>query len=280
MISRVLWLVPVLLAPAAAPAETFTSSEFGYSIDIDDSYRLTRDDGATYFRSQQDSGLVVIRNWPGLDAETAKSYLQEGYQDARLAIVPDGGVEELAVDDGKGFLVSIKGVAEREAIRGLAAGLVGDKGQGMIVVFSGSDADWDRLAPVARRSVESVKFIEFRTTPAASDWNHMLAGTRLSFRGNVDEDRRVREDLNLCGDGRFRHRIASSAIRDSDTGSSIGHSAKTRSGVWRVVEDDGTNRLLLLYDDGRKESGVIEKRDGALYIDGRNYMRSRKSSCR
>lgn len=280
MIKQLLCLFLVLSAPATISAKTFTDNEFGYSIEIDDGYQLSRNDGATYFRSAQDGSVVVIRNWPGLDLDTAKRYLQEGYQDARLAVIPDGEIKEAAVSDGKGYLVNIKGIAERKPIKGMAGAFVGDRGQGMIVVFTGPEKDWDKLATTAENVAASVKFVEFKSAALSDDWYRKLAGTRLSFRGKVSDDRKVREDLNLCADGYFRHRISSSAVRDSESGSSIGHSTKTRSGVWRVVDEDGTDRLVLLYNDGRELSGVIERRDGKIYIDGRHYTRLRKNSCR
>jgi hypothetical protein len=280
MVKQLLCLFLVLSAPAIISAKTFTNNEFGYSIEIDDGYQLRRNDGASYFRSEQDGGHVVIRNWPGLDLETARSYLQEGYQDARLAVVPDGEVKEMAVGEGKGYLVNIKGIAERRPIRGVAGAFVGDKGQGMIVVFTGPEEDWDKLATAAESVAASVKFVESKSAPLSPDWYRMLAGTRLSFRGKVGDDRNVREYLNLCADGYFLHRISSSAVRDSESGSSIGHSRKTRSGVWRVVDEDETDRLMLQYNDGRDVSGVIESRDGKIYIDGRHYTRLRKNSCR
>jgi|GEM_PF-5484494 len=280
MIKQLLCLLLVLSAPAIISAKTFTSQEFGYSVEIDDSFQLSRNNGATWFSSEPDGGLVVIRNWPGLDLETAKNYLQHGYQDARLAVVPEGEAREVVVGDGKGYLVNIKGVSERKAIRGVAGGFVGNKGQGMIVVVFGPEANWEKLAPVADRMTASARFVEVESAALSRDWYRMLAGSRLSFRGAVSDDRRVREDLDLCGDGYFTHRISSSAVRDSGSGSSIGHSAKTRSGVWRVVDEDGTNRLVLLYNDGRDVSGVIESRDGKIYVDGRHYTRERKNRCR
>ena len=280
MIKQLLCLLLVLSAPAIISAKTFTSHEFGYSVELDDSFQLSRNNGATWFSTEQDGGLVVIRNWPGLDLETAKNYLQQGYQDARLAVVPEGEAREVVVGDGKGYLVNIRGVSERKAIKGVAGGFVGNKGQGMIVVLFGPEANWEKLAPVADRMIAGVKFVEVESASLSRDWYRMLAGSRLSFRGEVSDDRRVREDLDLCGDGYFSHRISSSAVRDSGSGSSIGHSTKTRSGVWRVVDEDGTDRLVLLYNDGSDVSGVIESRDGKIYVDGRHYTRKRKNRCR
>ena len=273
-------LIFVLFAPALVSAETFTNDEFGYTIDIDDSYQLGRNDDATYFRSKQNDSVIIIRNWPGLDEDTAKNYLTQGYQDARMAMVPAGELEETAVDDGKGFLVDIKGIVERRPIKGIAGGFVGNKGQGMVVVFSGPEEGWDKLAPLVKQSAASIKFIDFKPGPDARDWYYILSGSRLSFRGKVDDDRRVREDLNLCRDGRFLHRISSSAIQDSALGSSFGHSAKSRSGVWEVIVEDGTSKLHLHYNDGRNESAVIEDRSRRIFIDDRPYSRLRKNSCR
>lgn len=280
MIRKSIILIPVLIAPLAISAATFTNDRFGYTIDIDDSFHLARNDEATYFGSSEHEGVIAIRNWPGLDEETAKTYLQQGYQDARIAIVPAGDLEEIAVANGKGFLVDIDGIIERRRVKGVAAGIIGDQGQGMVVMFTAPEESWDKLKTTVSQSTASIKFIEFEQGPAAREWHYILAGTRLSFRGKVNDDRRVREDLNLCSDGSFRHRVSSSAITDSDSGSAFGHSAKSRSGDWRVVDDDGAARLLLRYTDGRSESARIEDREGQIYIDGRHYRRLRKSSCR
>ena len=273
-------LVLVLLAPALVWAKTFTNEDYGYTIDIDDRYELGRNDSATHFRSKDHEAVIIIRNWPGVDAETLKDYLHYGYQDARIAITADGQLEEISLDQGKGYVIDIKGVIDRRPMKGLAGGFVGNGGQGLVVVVSGPEQSWDQLVSAARQMTASVKFIDFKPGPDVRDWHQMLAGSRLSFRGEVNQDRRVRDDLNLCGDSSFRHRISSSAIRDSDSGSTIGHSAKTRSGRWRVVEEEGVTRLLLHYSDGRDESAVIEFTEGRIYIDGRHYHRLRKGGCR
>ena len=280
MIKQFITLIPVLLAPVVVSAATFTNDRFGYTIDVDDSFQLGRNDDSTFFRSKENEGVIIIRNWPGLDEEVARNYLQQGYQDARIAIVPAGDLEEVDVADGKGFLVDIEGIIERKLVKGAAGGFVGDKGQGMIVVFSAPEASWDKLAQAVKQTTASIKFIEFKEISDARDLYYTLAGTRLSFRGEVDDDRKVREKLDLCGDGRFHHRISSSAIRDADSGSAFGHSAKSRSGDWRVVADGDVARLLLEYTDGRSESAVIEDRNGRIYIDGRLYKTRRSSRCR
>ena len=74
-------LLALVLAPAASWAETFTNDEYGYSIEVDDSFELVRNDRATYFRSKENNGVIIIRNWPDLDEDTAREYLQRGYQD-------------------------------------------------------------------------------------------------------------------------------------------------------------------------------------------------------
>lgn len=278
--NRFISLVFVVLAPALVSAKTFTNENYGYTIDIDDGYQLSRNDSATYFRSKDNDVVVVIRNWPGLDQATAKDYLQYGYQDERFAIVADGQLEEMVLEEGKGFLIGIKGVVDRRPMKGLAAAYVGNGGQGLVLIVSGPENSWDQLSPAARKTAASITFIDFKPGPDLREWHQMLAGSRLSFRGDIDEDRRVSEDLNLCSDSSFRHRISTSSIRDSGPGSAIDHSTKSRYGRWRVVDDGGAILLLLHYDGGRDESGVIEYVDGRIHIDGRRYERLRKSSCR
>jgi hypothetical protein len=272
-------LLLLFCVPAVIWAQTFTNDEYGYSIEVDDSLHLTRNNNATYFRSKDSGRIVIIRNWPGLDADTAREYLQQGYQDERIAFVSASEPEEINVENGKGLLVDIQGVIERRLMKGVAGSYIGNNGQGMVLVVAGSSEDWDKLTPMAQEITASIKFIDAVKGPDARDWYYMLAGTRLSSRGASDDKSR-REDLSLCSDGGFQHRISASAMNESDSGSAFGHSTKTRSGTWRVVDDGGNSRLLLLYNDGRDESAIIENRSGQIYLDGRRYHKLRKSNCR
>ena len=269
----------LFVIPAMSFADPFKNEEYGYSIEVDDRYQVTKNDSATFFRSNADQSAILIRNWPGIDEATAKKYLQQGYQDAYIAMVPDGELEELSIANGKGLLINVKGVINVESMRGKVGGFVGDGGQGMIILFTGPEEGWDAMAPSVQQMIESIRFIELRAGPSLRDWRNMLAGSRLIHRGFVD-GRSQREDLNLCSDGEFIHRRSGTAVRESDYGSAVGHSSKSRSGLWKVVDEDGITHLLLQYNDGRKESGVIEYFDGQFYVDGRRYTRLRKRSCR
>ncbi len=272
-------LLFLFFVPLATSAQTFTNDEYGYSIEVDDSFQLTQNNHATYFRSMDNDSVVIIKNWPGLDDDTAKDYLQQGYQDERIAIVSVNEPEELSVDNGKGLLVDIHGVVERKLMQGIAASYIGNNGQGMVVVISASSSDWDKLAPVAQKIAASVKFVEYRADHNAQDWYYMLAGTRLSLRGSAN-DTRQREDIYFCSDGSFKHRMSSSASRESDSGSTFGFSARTRSGSWKVIDDAEKNRLIMRYDNGREESAVIEDRNGQTFLDNQRFYMMRNNRCR
>lgn len=272
-------LLLLLFAPTLSSAQVFTNDEYGYSIEVDDSFQLTRNDHATYFRSEDNGRMIVIKNWPGLDEATAKDYLQHGYQSHRIAIVPVGELKEISLGDGKGFLIDTQGVIERSLIKGIAGGFIGNKGQGIVVVISGASEDWDKLAPIAQNTAASIKFIDFKAGPGAHDWYYMLSGTRLSLRG-TSNNRSNSEDIYFCGDGSFRHRMSSSAIKDSDSGSALGFSGRTRSGSWEVVDDDGNSRLILLYNDGREKTAIIEDRSGQTFLGGQRYFMMRNHRCR
>ena len=267
------------LVPAISFAELFTNDEYGYSIEVDEQFQITRNDSATFFKSSQGESAIVIKNWSGLDQVTAKNYLQQGYQDSHIAMVPDGELEEVSITDGKGFLIDVKGVIDVQSMKGKVGGFVGNGGQGMIVLFAVPEESWDAMAPAIEQMLASINFVELRAGPSVRDWFYMLAGSRLIHRGVVD-GRSQREYLNLCSGGDFIHRRLSSAARDSDSGSTFGHSAGSRSGLWEVVDHDGVTRLVLQYNDGRNESAAIELVGGQIYLDGRRYTRLRKSSCR
>lgn len=272
-------LLLLFTVPVVTSAQTFTNDEYGYSIEIDDSYQLTQNNDATYFRSKVNESVVIIKNWPGLDEDTAKEYLQQGYQDERIAIVPVSEPEELNVANGKGLLVDTQGIIERKLMKGVAGGFIGDKGQGIVVLVSGSNTDWDTLAPVAQKITASVKFVEMSTGPNAQDWHYILAGTRLSLRGN-DNDMRRREDIYFCTDGSFKHRMSSSTNIELDSASTFGFSSRTGSGSWGVLDDAGNSRLMLRYNNGREESAIIEDRNGQTFLDERRYYMMRNNSCR
>lgn len=269
----------VLFVPVVSSAQTFTNSEYGYSIEVDDSFQLTRNNDATYFSSKDNKSVVIIKNWPGLDEDTAKDYLQQGYQDERIAIVAVNEPEEVNIDNGKALLVDVQGIIERKAMKGVAGSFVGGDGQGMVLVVSGPSEDWDTLAPVAREIAASIKFVEFSPGPDARDWHYMLTGTRLSLRGSVDDMSR-KEDIYFCSDGGFKHRLARSAGQESDSVSTFGFSARTRSGSWGIVDDAGKSRLLLHYNNGREESAIIEDRNGQTFLDGQRFYMMRNNRCR
>jgi hypothetical protein len=107
----------------------------------------------------------------------------------------------------------------------------------------------------------------------------MLSGTRLSLRGKAN-DRRRKEDLYFCSDGSFRHHLSASAVEESDSGSALGFSTKTRSGSWRVIDDAGKSRLVLRYSDGSEESAIIEDRNGQTILNGQRYYMMRNNRCR
>ena len=269
----------LLFVPLAASAQTFTNDEYGYSVEVDDSFQLTQNNHATYFRSDDNDSVVIIKNWPGLDDDTARDYLQQGYQDERIAIVSVNEPEEIHVDNGKGLQVDIQAIIDRKLMQGIAAGYIGNNGQGMVIVISASSDKWDKLAPVAQKIAASVKFTEYSAGRNAQDWYHMLAGTRLSLPGSVDDTRR-REDIYFCSDGSFKHRMSSSASRELDYGSTYGFSARTRSGSWEVMDDAGKSRLILHYSNGREESAIIEDRNGQTFLDNQRFYMMRNNRCR
>jgi len=267
------------MVPAISAAQTFTNENHGYSIEIDDNYQVTRNGGVTYFESNDKASLVIMKNWPGLTGEVAKDYLLQGYQDEAMAVVATSDLKEIAVEDGKGLRVDVRGVLDRKLMKGVAAAFIGNDGQGIIMLVSAAEENWDKFAPEAERMIVSVKFIAYSAGPSARDWYYMLAGTRLSLRGTSD-DRRRREDLYFCSDGSFRHRLSSSAVEESDSGSAFGFSAKTRSGSWRVIDDKDKTRLVLLYSDGGEESAIIEDRNGQTILNGQRYYMMRNNRCR
>lgn len=269
----------LIFIPLVSFAQTYSNDNYGYSIEIDEAYQLIRDNGAAYFRSKDNDSAVIIKNWTGVDEASAHDYLLQGYQNEILAIVPVSEPEEIKVDNGKGFLVDIQGVVERKLVKGLAGVFIGDNGQGIVVLVSGSSDDWEKLAPVAKKTAASVKFGEVSARPSAEDWYYMLAGTRLSLRGS-ENDVRQREDVYFCSDGRFKHRMSSSASRDFDYGSTYGFSTRTRSGSWWVMDDAGNSRVVLRYDNGREQSAIIEDRNGQTFLDDQRYYMMRNNRCR
>ena len=273
-------VLPLLLfVPLATSAQTFTNDEYGYSVEVDDSFQLTQNNHATYFRSDDNDSVVIIKNWPGLDDDTARDYLQQGYQDERIAIVSVNEPEEIHVDNGKGLQVEIQAIIDRKLMQGIAASYTGNNGQGMVVVISASSDNWDKLAPVAKKIVASVKFVEYSAGRNAQDWSYMLAGTRLSLPGFVNDTRR-REDIYFCSDGSFKHRMSSSASRELDSGSTYGFSARTRSGYWKIVDDAGKSRLVMRYGNGREQTAVIEDRNGQTFLDNQRFYMMRNNRCR
>ncbi len=268
----------LLFVPLVALAQTFTNDEYGYSVEVDDSFQLTQNNHATYFRSDDDS-VVIIKNWPGLDDDTAKAYLQQGYQDERIAIVPANEPKEINVENGKGLLVDIQAIIDRKLMQGIAASYIGNSGQGMVVVISAASDNWGKLEPVAQKIAASVKFIEFSAGHNAEDWYYMLAGTRLSLRGAANDTRR-REDIYFCSDGSFKHRMSSSASRELESGSTYGYSARTRTGHWEVLDDAGKSRLIMRYSNGRDESAIIEDRNGQTFLDNQRFYMMRNNRCR
>ena len=275
------FLLMSLLVPAISMAKTFTNEEHGYTIDIDDGYRVTRGDDVTFFESEDRSRIIIVINRPGLTDEMAWDNITRGHQDQNIAIVADAESKQkkIEVEHGKAVLIDVKGVFERKLIKGVAGGYTGDDGQGLVVLVSATESAWDEFAPEAEKITASVKFIAYRPALSASEWYPELSGTRLTYRGAVDGQRR-RENLNLCSDGSFLHRMTFSAMRESDSAANMGYSTKTRSGIWEVVDDDGNSRLLLFYNDGPNESAIIEKRDGRIFLDGRYYDKLRKNRCR
>jgi hypothetical protein len=277
--NSVICLFLLITVPAASWAETFTNDEYGYSIEVDDSFELVSNDHATYFRSKDNNGVIIIRNWPDLDEDTAREYLQSGYQDQYVAIVPVDELKASAVSDGKGMLADAQAIVERELMKGVVGAFIGNKGQGMVVVIMVPAEHWEKLQPIAQKTATSIKFIDYRAGPNARDWYYMLAGTRLSLRGTA-ADRREREDIYFCSDGSFKHRMSSAAIREHDSGASVGFSGRTRSGSWQVVDEDGNSRLVMQYADGHEKSAVIEDREGQTLLDGKRFYMMRNSRCR
>ncbi len=273
------WLFMAFIYTVVSTAHAYTDDDLGYSIDIDDGYKVSRMYGMTMFESNDSDNVVIIKNWPDLTLEMAEEYLLSGYQNETMAIVTTGDIKQQKVENGSGLLVDVLGIFERKLMRGLAAGFIGDNGQGMLVLVSAADADWDAFESEARKIATSVKFNEPLAGPDAHDWYLMLAGTRLSLRFASNDERR-REDLYFCSDGSFVHRLSTSAMKDSESGSAFGFSTKTGSGSWKVVDGNVGSRLMLLYSDGSEESAIIEERDGRAYLDGRRYAIMRNNRCR
>ena len=75
--NRISALLLLLFVPAVCSALTFTNDKYGYSIDIDDSLEMTRNDDTTYFRSKDNDNVVIIKNRSDLDEASAREYLQQ-----------------------------------------------------------------------------------------------------------------------------------------------------------------------------------------------------------
>jgi hypothetical protein len=273
-------LVLALLSPVCAVAKVFINEDYGYSIEIADGYQLMRNDDVTYFSAEQDNSIIAIKNWPGLTEEAARDYILQGYQDEKVAIVAAGEPEAIAVEKGKGLLVAVEGIFERKRMKGMSGGFVGDDGQGLVVMFSGPAANWDALADLAKQTTASIKFVDYGgSTINALDWYYMLAGTRLSLRGTVDDSSR-HEDLYFCSDGSFKHRLSRSSTKEFDSGSAFGYSTKSKSGLWTVADGDGASRLMLRYSDGREDAAILEDRNGRTFLDGQRYSMMSNNRCR
>jgi hypothetical protein len=279
MTRTMLLLLPALLFSASSMAKTFVNEDFGYTIEVDDAYQLIRNDDVTLFSNETGNSLIAIKNWPGLTEEAARDYLQHGYQDEKVAIVTTGDVEDVTLEKGKGLLADVQGIVERKLIKGITGGFVGDDGQGLVVLFSGPAAEWGKLAAMAKQATTSIRFVAYDASMSAIDWFHMLAGTRLSLRGTSSDNSR-REDLYFCSDGSFKHRVQRSSSQQFDTGSAFGFAAKSKSGLWTVVDDNGASRLMLRYSDGREESALLEDRNGRTFLDGQRYYMMRNHRCR
>ena len=261
-----------------ARAHAYTDDELGISIDIDENYQVSRQYDVTRFTSADSDNVVIIRNWPDLTQEMAGDYLLSGYQDGVIAVVATGDVTEQQVENGTGLLVDVTGIFQRKLMKGLAAAFIGNDGQGIVMLAVAADREWDKFKSEAERIASSVVFKQPSAGPDARDWYYMLAGKSFSFRGESSDTKR-REVLHLCSDSGFKHRLATSSIEDSDTGSAFGFSSKSKSGYWEVVEVDGGSRLVLHYGDGSKESAVIEDRGGRFFLDGRRYIIERSQYC-
>lgn len=263
--------------PLATTGQVFSNAQFGYSIELDDRYQLTTNNDITFFRSDN-SGVVIIKNWPGLSEETARDYMQQGYQDERLAIVAEGEPEVVALDNGKSLLVDIEGIHERKRIKGIAGSFIGNAGQGMVVLVSAEKADWNQVKQEAERVLASVSFSKAASHHSARDWWYMLAGNRL-VRRDISGGKQLKEDIEFCGNGIFYHRIAYSDVKHGDQGSFMGFSRKQKSGRWRVIDHEDSATLLLRYVDGREERTNIEDRMGQTFIDGQRYYMLRSNRC-
>ena len=60
--NRIIKLLLLMFVPAVCSAQIFTNDKYGYSIDIDDSLEMTRNDAMTYFRSRDNDNVVIIKN--------------------------------------------------------------------------------------------------------------------------------------------------------------------------------------------------------------------------
>lgn len=262
-----------------AKAHAYTDDELGFSVDIDESYQLSRQYDVTRFKSAGSDNVVIIKNWPGLTQEMAKDYLLGGYQNDVIAVVATGDVSKQEVENGSGLLVDVITIVQRKLMKGLAAAFIGNDGQGMVLLAVAAESEWDQFRSEAKQIASSVVFKQPSAGPDARDWYYMLAGKSLSFRGESSDMKR-RDDLHLCDDSSFVHRLATTSLQDSDTGSAFGFSSKSKSGSWEVVDVDGESRLVLYYGDGSEESAAIEDRDGRFYLDGRRYIIARTQYCR
>ena len=273
-----IWLFMAFIMMVAARAQAYTDDELGFSIDIDENYQVSRQYDVTRFTSAGSDNVVIIKNWPGLTQEMARDYLLSGYQDGVIAVVATGDVNEQQVENGMGLLVDVTGIIQRRLMKGLAAAFVGKDGQGMVLLAVAAENEWDKFKSEAEQIASSVVFKQPSAGPDARDWFYMLAGKSFSFRGGSSDTKR-REELHLCSDSGFKHRLASSSMQDSDTGSSFGFSSKSKSGYWEVVDVDGGSRLVLHYGDGSEESAMIEDKAGRFYLDGRRYIIERSQYC-
>ena len=278
LFNRIRFLILLCMLPQLVSAQTFTNEQYGYSIELDDRYQLSKNTDAGFFRSNN-SGVVIIKNWPGLTEEVLRDYLQQGYQDEVIALVSEGEPETVSVENGKGLLVDIEGIVERKRIKGVAGGYYGESGQGLVVLVSAQPHDWEQVEQEAGNILASVKLGEAVSHFDARDWWYMLAGTRLVRRDSAAGNQ-VGDDIAFCGDGGFYRRISYSSAAHGNSGSYIGFRHKQKSGDWYVISDDKDKPILVLRDRHNRENHIsIEDRMGQTFLDGQRYFMLRNDRC-
>jgi hypothetical protein len=240
---------------------------------------LSAEVGGLVLACARRQGLALAAGEAGVDLEGLRAALSASLPlDPTLTLVPRGSPQA----EGQRLRVDYS-VAQAPDHAGLGLAVAGDNGAGVLLLAAAPTAE----LPAWQHSLEALAASLRFSAPGAPSAAGPAAGPPQGALADTLRGKRLRYlhsntgftdewSIDLCSDGSFRYRRASSAFSSGFSGDFSAATEDVQGGAWSVQGQV----LTLRYEQGAVEQApLVQQRDGWYHGQTRYFLVDENSHC-